>query len=551
MPSGLRKTTGNHFEIYYEQPWGGVNSSVNPVDMQPNELETSIGIIVVDGELNALAVNAVVSNFKFNPASPGSVVVGIWAMNAVVYCLDNFGRIYSNQVPASGFVLKTTASDGPWPSIGVNSIQPAIRVVNGMAFISVFARNSIYTYDGNVSFTLGSNFSGGNVLGILNDQLLQLNVNQMSGGINPNMISWSGPGEFTTWNPALNRTAGFNQIASVDDQLTGFISLANVGIAVAGKTLVELSPTGVAIQPFNFTNLWLSQTGQGSIYPLSITQYGQLGFAATDSGVFSISTGAGFSDIAGKARTAIMSSFQPASFEFLGGVNLNVAGGILLYFLNSPDPTPFYVLAAPTIFGESSSNIVLWFYDISKNVWYSALFNPAVVCNTQNGTSIPNIGALVTSLAITTIQTVQTSTTSFGTPQIPITLIYYTISFQGVTSTVVAQLYAFNRTNALTIQQPPTVLSLTFRPEEIKLGRKPTIRRVLIKAYGSGTLNLTVSGVSFGSIVLNGVSIPATYESPFGMFTGEDPQLSITSNNFIGSIIKVMLAGTYAEGDID
>ena len=58
---------------------------------------------------------------------------------------------------------------------------------------------------------------------------------------------------------------------------------------------MELSPTGIAIGPFNFTTLWTSQLGQGSINQRSVVQYGlQNGYLVTDSGAYSISTGGGF-----------------------------------------------------------------------------------------------------------------------------------------------------------------------------------------------------------------------------------------------------------------
>jgi hypothetical protein len=97
----------------------------------------------------------------------------------------------------------------------------------------------------------------------------------------------------------------------------------------------------------------------------------------------------------------------------------------------------------------------------------------------------------------------------------------------------------------------PGNVNLVFRQEEIKLGRKPTIRRVIVKASGFGILNISVSGKSFGNIILDGTTNVKTYKTTQGIYTGEDPQLTISSIEFQGQIIKVMMAGTYADGDID
>ena len=101
----------------------------------------------------------------------------------------------------------------------------------------------------------------------------------------------------------------------VEDQLTGFYSYASVGVAVTQKGLVELSPTGIAIGPFNFTTLWTSQLGQGSIFQRSVVQYGQNGYLVTDSGAYSVSTGGGFKEITGTAKQAIFNSIQTANPE--------------------------------------------------------------------------------------------------------------------------------------------------------------------------------------------------------------------------------------------
>src|SRR5271156_6095605 len=98
MPSGLRKTTGNHFEIYYEQPWGGIADYANPVDIQTNELVTSQGVVAVDGELSGVVYQADQdADYTFiNPYVANAFVILMWSMNGASYALDNFGNIYSN-----------------------------------------------------------------------------------------------------------------------------------------------------------------------------------------------------------------------------------------------------------------------------------------------------------------------------------------------------------------------------------------------------------------------------------------------------------------------
>jgi len=550
MPSGLRKTTGNHFEIYYEQPWGGVASNANPVDIQPNQFVTCQGAVSNNGELNQVAVIAPSnSNFRFYPHQTNSAICVIFTMGGDYYAIDQFGNMYQNIDGAFGFTYKCAASDGPWAFSGLIPTI-AVQVINGTAYISVYYRNSIYSYDGNVTFTLGSNYVGGLVLGVLDDYLLMLNCNQASGGANASMISWSGPGEFTTWNPSSNQLAGYNQLATVDDQLTGFLSFASVGVAISAKSLIELSPTGVGIEPFSFTALWTSVIGQGCIYPSTITQYGQNGYLTTDSGVYTVSASAGFSDISGAAKESILGSFQYPSGIAGSGVGA-VAGDVLLEFAGTAYPTPYYILAGPIVSGFAGEFYTLWLYDMQGSGWYSAQFSTVTLCNTQNGINNPP-DATPAVFNIGTFQPLTSSSATFSSSFPPVTLIYYT-SYNpvgGTFTSTVAQVVVSNSAAGIASAHA-SPLNLVFRAEEIKLERKPTIRRVVVKAYGTGILTLTISGKSFGTITLDGTSTPKSYLTTAGIYTGEDPQLTITSTAFAGSIIKVMLGGTYADGDID
>jgi hypothetical protein len=112
--------------------------------------------------------------------------------------------------------------------------------------------------------------------------------------------------------------------------------------------------------------------------------------------------------------------------------------------------------------------------------------------------------------------------------------------------------------SANAISNPPLV-NLVFKQEEIRLTRQPQVRGVAIKAVGVGTLNVAISGqvnsnnvstaitTSFTSVTLNTI-VPVTVTSS-GIFTGEDPQLSITGSPFDGVVIKASMFGTYADGE--
>lgn len=582
MPSGLRKTSGNHFEIYYEQPWGGVASDKSFVDIEPNQLIKQQGVVVSSGALKYFNFVADPVRFRFVPfiTTMGleSFPYLIFELTGTLYAVDQYGYIYSYQntpnpttiLPAQFTVLTTPAipgppvavlaSDGPWNLGTGGNIPTAVQVVNGLAYIANYSRHTTYVFTPSTfTFAVASTYTAGQQMGVLDDYLLQFNTNNATDGVQPNRINWSGPGKFSTWDPAIDRTAGFNTLASVEDQLTGFYSYASVGITISQKGLIELSPTGIAIGPFNFTALWTSEIGQGSIYPDTITQYGLNGFLTTDSGIYKVSTGGGFQDITGAAKRAIYTSIQNNEINGTTGQIFTapiMCGAILGYFYNSQYPNSYYcILAVPESLNETGT-IVVWLMDIATGVWQSAQYSIDALVNKQFDNSVTggvieymNVNSFDVFPIINPGAIVETDFTNLITV-VNIRVRYGTAP--GTTYQVLLSPYLFSAfgTTDIAVNNVGT-LNLLFRGEEIKIDRQPTIRRVVIRAYGFGDLAVSVSGVSFGTVTLDGTTNSKVYLTSGGIYTGQAPQLSITSSNFKGAIEKVMMGGTYADGDID
>lgn len=577
MPSGLRKTTGNHFEIYYEQPWGGVASDKDAVDIGDNEFQFMQGVVEIDGVLCYLDWIANPNFYTFPTYTFNTVPQGgnggegnnvlMFSMASVIYALDIVGNIYA--LEANVFVQIASPPDAPWVFVSSTPPHPStcefptdVKVINGVAYIANFYRGMIYTWDG-TTYAIGTSYTGGLTLGILNDYLLALGTFNSTDGVQLNRINWSGPGEFTTWDPSVSRVAGFNTLASVDDRLTGFLSFASVGFALSAKGLTQLNPTGVGIGPFAFTALWTSEVGQGVVYDNTVVQYGPMGFCLTDSGVFVITSGGAMTDISGAARTAILKSYQPNASE--GNNIFNVSAAILLYNTNANYPTPFYVL-----FGLTSAGMIdIWMLNLKSKAWSFFEYNPNDLLKAQY--PVLSGGGEVTTINIETMDYGLTSAGDlpsnflFQFTQNPLTLASIgmhafgvTTQDQFVTVCLAPNIYSKNANLGIFTDFNGGVLNLTFKAEEIKLGftRKPTMRRVVVKAYGFGILTLEVTDITgvvipLGTITLDGTLNARTYYSPNGIGTIECPQLSITSTNFSGAVVKVMMAGTYGDGEIN
>jgi hypothetical protein len=559
MASGIRETTKPQLEIYLEKPWGGVASDADAVDIADNQFVSGQGIIDIDGQLCQVNATADPGAFKFFPNSIGAVPLIIFNIGGGLFAVDQFGAVYVFTIIGGPprFVFGANASDGPWVGANLFTATMSVQTLNGLAYIGVPFRTSIYTFSGasGTGLVLASNFTGGSIIGTLDDYLLQMNTNSLVDGEKPTRVNWSSPGAFSVWDPSIDRSAGFNTLVNIEDAITGFISLASVGLIIGQKGMVEASPTGIGIQPFSFTSLWTSEVGQGILYPNTVAQYGQNTYASSDDGVYKIST-AGFNEISEHIRTLLLGPVQESSLGFFGATR-NIpplfAGNVLLYAYNSSYPTPYYVLATttPQMASGQRSMLIVWFLNLKTGIWFYQIFDFINLVNQQNGTAFTDLEPAQLKIASVTTLGFNAGANGFNT--LPNLLIYGSgVNPSDATGhAFIAPIYIFNKKNLTTALNTPGNLAIASKAWEMKLGRKPSIRRVIIKAYGSGSLNIFVNDISFGIIQLDGTTTSKVYKTPMGICTEEAPQLIITSNNFKGVIIKAMLAGTYADGDID
>jgi hypothetical protein len=405
---------------------------------------------------------------------------------------------------------------------------------------------------------VATTYTAGQFIDILDEYMLQLNCNSTVDGVQPTLVSWSSPDAFSTWDPAVNRTAGFQLLTSVEDYISGFIAVDNVGYILKRTGVTQITATGVAIQPWNFTTYWNSTIGQGLIFPYTLKQFGRFVFLVTDSDVYTFYGGM-FTSIADQAKAAIFNSFNvnPALSAL---PNSLITAGVNLYPFNDSIPGMEYVFIAAT--ANSAGNIIFWFYNPALKAWTSVTRAITdLLAEYVSGASNVVVNSIQTASVF--LNALNPTTAIVSVTNLPVLLVYinftYTVSEVSYNRTFIY----YNLVNTPTadttdITLPPGNLNLVFRSEEIKLGytRKCTIRRAVVKAYGTGTLACTITDIagtmiSLGNIVLDGTNNQRTYYSPFGIATVEAPQLSITSTNFNGAIVKVMLAGTYADGEID
>ena len=498
--------------------------------------------------------------FPFTPGGYWVDAVACLIFNCANYlcAVDQYGNAYIATLQTDGtikFQFDLSATDGPTLTHG---LPVAVKVVAGVAYISVYSTSTLYAYTPRTSYVVATTYTAGQFIDILDEYMLQLNCNSTVDGVQPTLVSWSSPDAFSTWDPAVNRTAGFQLLTSVEDYISGFIAVDNVGYILKRTGVTQITATGVAIGPWNFTTYWNSTIGQGLIFPYTLKQFGRYVFLATDSDIYTFYGGM-FTSIGAQAKAAIFSSFNtnPA----LAAVSNNlITAGVSIYPFNDSVPGMEYVFIAAT--SNSVGNIVFWFYNPALKAWTSVTRTIADLLG-EFVTGATNVVVNSIQTASVFLNALNPATAIVSVSNLPVLLVYINFSYTVGELSVNKTFIYYNLVNTPTadttdITLPPGNLNLVFRSEEIKLGftRKCTIRRAVVKAYGTGTLACTITDVegtviSLGNITLDGTNNQKTYYTPFGIATVEAPKLSITSTNFNGAIVKVMLAGTYADGEID
>ena len=162
MPSGLRKTTGNHFEIYYEEPWGGVASNKSPVDIDPNQCVTQDGVVLRNGLMcysNIASQNSKWDLELIPPNTPPSDPPVETILTEISFIISNFlGNLVSRGAYGTGtftvpdtsifivgqtFLVTYTPTGVPGP---ITLIQVVTAITSPTVFVSgVFVPATMYT----------------------------------------------------------------------------------------------------------------------------------------------------------------------------------------------------------------------------------------------------------------------------------------------------------------------------------------------------------------------------------------------------------------------
>jgi hypothetical protein len=608
MPSGLENLDGNRFILRYEHPWGGIASNAAPEDLAPNQFVSCDGLFIKNGRLCSINYYPFDPNyFKFSldgvktyvaQSVNGIDFVAIYTIvdpstGENILGIDGNCNTYYYDFVNLKWVLDKTAPTG--------YVYSCSQMIRGIIYIFDWIDGVQLEYIPKVSLALSSSFVGGKYCMTLDQYLITANTDMevwndgtvtYDASNNPtytdpvntgkrerhaNRYNWSQAQEgYTSFNPvtrkdpnaplwvdttnglATDKTSGFNAIPEVQQEITGCFSMGNVGYILHDTGVTQLTPTASAIlgetsiQPFDATLLWDGKDGLGCTIPKSLAVYGHLAIWGNTNGFYLFSGSGVPNDITGLAKADIFIDIN--RFHYKDQRTLNICGQICNMGVDCQAPELVYNLyIIYTAVGVSVLPIqmIVWSYVFSTKTWTRHTINLTQLMQQITGNSSYAKVLRQSNTAIST-QTFKFPSNFSDLPG----AFFNSPIYGGIIINVVSPsasdtdsfyLCQYINDGITSIPDLPPVTNLVFKTEEFQLYRKPTVRGVILRAYGTGTLNININGFAFSPIPVNSI-VPKLYRS-FGIYTDMAPTIHITSSNFNGFITKVHAFGTYAEGE--
>ncbi len=391
---------------------------------------------------------------------------------------------------------------------------------------------AILTYNNEV-FSVLTQYLGANVLKKFGGSLLALGITPSPGTViqSPEMVfAWSAASEFGVWNPTtsdgLVTGAGFEQLADIEDPLTGGFVNSSTLLMLRAKGMSYAVLTGNGTEPFQVSHVDLAPEGEGCQGQLLSSQYGPVGFYVGNSNIYSYIQNP--QPIGDKIKTFLYENLSPA---INSGTVIAASKAVSVFLLNT-ESTFFGVFVYP----------YLYFYNANNGTW-TRLF----CVNTAGFT-----GAYAEDFPV-----INTSS-------------QFAKQSQFVLGTFKPSDFSYNF--SVLAEQVPNIESLTeegplvyFPNEEISFGRDITIDSIYASMAGSPGQELQFIVVDiYGNVLLNTIftfPVGASYDAFANYaifdnitgtaFTGQAPQLQIiaaVNGSDIANqlrIAKICMYGSY------
>jgi hypothetical protein len=367
----------NRFKVSYQAPFGGLDSTAFASAIDPHNFGALSNLINNANYLTPIGWEQVISQSM--TAASGSYLgyIPVAESSTIGYIITTNSVIILSSDGAGGITYTP-----------ITPYAPAVATYGYFSYVVIEKQliwttttwNEIWTFDTTTSvISLLTNFVGGGYLGVLDNQLINLGGVSNLDGLVPYRISWSAPGQYGQFQPfdvgsgTGSFSAGFNDLPSTSDVLTGIITTGSVAYIFRSQGITQMNITGNGTDPFQFNHLWASELGIGTVLPDTISQYGSMGAFVSDSGFYALGLN-GIQEITGPAKELIYGKINNiASFAINSLLPVGIVTARCVPYLLS-HPSTYYVIgiltsmtSAPTGVSPSANTYSFYAIDLANN----------------------------------------------------------------------------------------------------------------------------------------------------------------------------------------
>lgn len=356
-------------ELTYKGLWKGVDSSLPETDIDPTASPFINNFILRKGEIRT---RFALKNVCLAPPDTTSVL-------GLTSFVDSNGLVHTVAITQLAVYQLSYAFSGP--NYTASGRNPWLVVAN-FPSSQTNIPYSIGNFQGSIFFTNGStnvwkwngisnvltnvgNLAGGGVVGasylmelsgrIVLASTIEVNATPSLSGTFPFRTRWSAVNlASTTFDPATNIGAGFNDSFDCPDTITGMLPIGRVGYLFRSNGITEMLPTSGQGLVFDFNHLWASDRGIGNAYPQTLAGFGPLGIFGSGEAFYKITPNS-FDDISKGATDNILTDI----FNRTGSVQAT----ILPYF-STRYPFTVYMLNI-----QIGTDTVQWLHDLKEGSW--------------------------------------------------------------------------------------------------------------------------------------------------------------------------------------
>jgi len=353
-------------ELTYKGLWKGVDTSLPETDIDPAASPFINNFILRKGEIRT---RFACKNICLAPPDQ-TPVLGLTSFvdaNNLVHtvAITQLG-VYQLSYAFSGPNYKSSGRN-PWlvvfnfPSTqttipySIGNFQGSIFFTNGSP--NVWKWNGISNVVTNVGI-LSTGTCGASYLMELAGRIVLASTIEVAAGvitINPFRVRWSAVNlASTTFDPATNIGAGFNDELDCPDTITGILPIGRTGYVFRSNGITEMLPTSGQGLAFDFNHLWASDRGIGNAYPQTLAGFGPLGIFGSGEAFYKITPNS-FDDISKGATDEILTDI----FNRTGS-----ASSTILPYFSTKYPYTVYMLNI-----QIGNDTVQWIHDLKEGSW--------------------------------------------------------------------------------------------------------------------------------------------------------------------------------------